>query len=200
MRIKFAIVLGGILLSAVAQAEDFKCPTPGLALRYSDGGLLRYDGRDGFWCMRSRLNGKPFASELGHVAFYYRDRASGNEFDKWLNAVAELWPIAPGKSVSFIYQDVEGGDNAGSQRNSFIYARDVSVEPPRQITVPAGTFTVYPIVDILRGTGGNYHRSSRTYYYAPDLGANVKFEYRLISGGQVNQPKPWEVVEVILAK
>ena len=197
---RFAIVLAGILPAAAAHAEDFKCPKPGLVLRYSDGGALRHDGQDGLWCMRSRLNGKPYASAFGHVAFYYRDRARGNEYDKWQTAIPQLWPIAPGKSVSFVWQDVEGGDNAGSQRNSFIFARDVSVEPARQITVPAGTFTVYPIVDLMRGTGGNYHRSVRTYYYAPELGANVKFEYRLISGGQINQPKPWEVVEVIPPK
>jgi hypothetical protein len=183
-------------VASVSRAEDFNCPPPGLTLKISDGARLRYEGRDGLWCMRS-LNGKPFASDLGHVAFYNRARAGGEEYNKWPIAVAELWPITPGKSVSFIYQGVESGGGAGATLNSQAYAHDVTVESPRQITVPAGTFTVYPIVDVLHGMAGNYHRSSRTYYYAPQLGANVKFEYRLLAGSQADQPKSWEVVAVI---
>ncbi len=184
-----------LVVAAPAGAEPFKCPAPGVVLKIGKD-VLRYEGQDGLWCKRS-MNGKPFASDLGHVAFYYRERASGDLYKKWAKAMAELWPIAPGKSVKFVYQGTDDGSSAGALVGSGIFEHEITVEVPRSITVSAGTFVVYPIVDMHRGVANNYHRSSRTYFYAPELGANVKFEFKLISGTLGNQPRNWEVGQVV---
>jgi hypothetical protein len=195
-RIFAAVVGGALVIAAPSRAEPFKCPPPGTTLKYSDGGALRHDGRDGMWCPRTTAGGKPFAAALGHVAFYNRDRASGDVYEKWLKAVAQLWPIEPGKSVSFRYQTAEDGSSANAFTGNITLEEEVTVEAPRSITVGAGTFVVYPLVILHKGVGTTYHRSSRTYYYAPELGANVKFEFRLISGSMGQQPKNWEVVAI----
>ena len=192
-----AVALTGVVLSAAPlRAEEHKCPTPGLSVRYSGGDVIRYESQEGLWCLRTR-NGKPATSELGHVAWYFRDRASGDEYEKWLKAVVQFWPISPGKTITFTYLGTEDGSGPGAAFNRFFYAHDVTVEPPRQVTVGAGTFTVFPIVDIVRGTGGNHFRSSYTHFYAPELGTDVKFEFKLISGSIARQPSNWEIVAII---
>jgi hypothetical protein len=199
MRIFCTVVLASLALIGVrpASAFDHKCPAPGTELRTtltSSGAPIRYDGEQGLWCLRSR-GGQPMHSELGHFRFFARTTAHDGLYDKYVDAANALWPLAPGNTARFLYQDIETGRGANATVGNFLYEHYITVEEARQISVPAGTFTVVPIVDELRGTGGNVHRSQLIFYYAPELGTNVKFEFRAINGVG-NEATPWELVSI----
>jgi hypothetical protein len=187
------LTLGGI--HAGAADEPHKCPAPGTTVNNSLGGSFRYERQEGLWCLRTR-NGRPAQAELGHMRFFDESRRSGEMYEKWLNTASEIWPIAPGKSTSFIYQGTETGMGANATLGNYIYAYETRVEPPIQVTVGAGTFTAYPIISVLRGTTGNVHRSEYVFYYAPEVGTNVKFEYRPINGVTKDPPPNWELVKI----
>src|SRR5256885_1233824 len=48
----------------------------------------------------------------------------------------------------------------------------------------------------LRTSGGKPLDARSTYFYAPDLGLNVKYEYRMISGTPDPREKPWELESI----
>jgi hypothetical protein len=182
-----------------AAAFDHICPAAGTevwtTLIPASGRPIRYDGQDGLWCQRSR-GGQPTTSELGHIRFFARNAMDTDIRGKFLDAAQQLWPLTPGTNISFLYATASDGSSEGATQNNTFYRGELSVEFQRQIAVPAGTFSVIPIVYTIRGQQGNYHQSSYTYYYAPELGANVKFEYRLISGSSFDQAKSWELTRI----
>jgi hypothetical protein len=185
-----------IAVPVVAAAAEHRCPAPGTEVRFSLATApLRYEGQDGLWCLRS-VGGKPIHRELGHFRFFAANAERNELYDKTVAAAAQLWPIEPGKSVSYIYQATGGGAGGGGLIGSARYEVTVTVEPARAVTVPAGTFTAMPIVMNLRGTGSNYLSTLATYYYAPELGMNIKHEYRVVSGTGDAGDKPWEVVAI----
>jgi hypothetical protein len=134
-------------------------------------------------------------SELGHFRFFARNATHDALYDKYVDAANALWPLAPGNTARFLYQDIETGRGASASVGNYLYEHYITVEDARQISVPAGTFIVLPIVDELRGTGGNVHRSQLVFYYAPELGTNVKFEFRAINGVG-NEATPWELTRI----
>jgi hypothetical protein len=200
IRARAAMVGAWLLVALPAAAYDHNCPPAGTEVMTTEiqasGRPIRYEGQDGLWCLRSR-GGRPISSELGHLGFFQRQGEHDDVFDKFLTAAAELWPITPGKETGFQYAGVSGGLGGGSQRDNRLYAFEFSVGDATRITVPAGTFMVVPIEILQRGTGGNYMALQSTYYYAPELGTNVKFDYRVVSGtGPTRAPAPWELVSI----
>src|SRR5262249_12945764 len=117
-------------------------------------------------------------------------------YEKFVAAAAELWPITPGKKITFVYTGVSDGSSGGATTNQHQYEVTILVDVPRGVKTPAGTFQAVPIQMTLKGQLGNYHHSTQTYYYAPALGTNVKYEYRLISGTSNNQPQSWELTSI----
>jgi hypothetical protein len=112
-----------------------------------------------------------------------------------MDAATRLWPLSPGDVVKFLYQDVETGRGGNASKGSYIYEHEISVGDPVVVSVAAGQFLTVPITDELRGTGGNSHRSQYVFYYAPEYGLTVKFEFKAISGVG-NEAKPWELTEL----
>jgi len=203
------VVVAALWLLAAPPAFGFehRCPAPGTelvttAIQAANLPPIRYEGASGLWCLRSQ-GGKPIDSELDHFNYFPRDVAQIDLYErrvlreKSLRAAAALWPLVPGNHASFVYayqEDLSGGGSISGRQ--FFFTQDLAVEMPRQIRVPAGQFLVIPIVVTIRGQGGQYHQSVRTYYYAPDLATNVKFEYRLVAGNQATPPPSWELVSI----
>jgi hypothetical protein len=200
MRARAVLVATLVVMAApAALAQGHKCPPAGTevwtTLIPANGKPIRYEGQQDFWCLRTR-DGKPINSELGHVAFYARANMGSESAMKLRDIAAQLWPLAPGKSATTVVRGVSDGSSAAAFVGQHIYRWEFNVEPAQSITVPAGTFTVLPIVQDVIGEGGNYHRGRYTYYYAPDLGTNVKFDYKVVHGSNGSPPQPWELVSI----
>jgi hypothetical protein len=75
---------------------------------------------------------------------------------------------------------------------------DVVVETPRSIAVPAGTFSVIPIVVSMHADAPHHYGFQSTYYYAPELATNVKYDLRVTSGRGRRLGPPWELVSITL--
>lgn len=199
MRVGAVVVIGILTVPAAVLAHDHKCPPAGTEIRTStlaaSSKPIRSEGQQGLWCLRS-LNGQPINSEIGHLSFFPRDQMTSKAARDYSDAAAQLWPLTPGKTVSFQFQHTGDGSSAAANSGNFIQRIEFKVEPPRSVTVPAGTFQVLPIVYDVRGTGGNYHHGRYTYYYAPELATNVKFEYTIIQGSNARPPQSWELVSI----
>jgi hypothetical protein len=195
-----AALVTALLLTAAAPAAlafEHKCPALGTEVRTTllspKSAPIRYDGQHDLWCLRT-LAGKPLNSELGHMAFFPVTQRGSDAAQKYYGIAQELWPLAPGKTAVTMSARVSDGSSAAASDANSLMRTEFRVEPPRSLTVPAGTFTVVPIVYEVIGTGRNYHRGQYTYYYAPDLGTNAKFEYKVVHGSNANPPQSWELV------
>jgi hypothetical protein len=200
MRAPAVLVTALIVLAApMALAVEHKCPPAGTEIRTTllaaSSKPIRSEGQEGLWCLRS-LNGQPINSEIGHLSFFPRSQQASDAAREYSAAAAELWPLTPGKTASFQFRHTGDGSSAAADAGNYIHRVEFTVEPPRELTVPAGTFRVLPIVYDVRGTGKNYHHGRYTYYYAPDLATNVKFEYKIIQGSNARPPQPWELVSI----
>jgi hypothetical protein len=194
----FIVIGAGLIAAEPTLAYEHKCPAIGTEVRTTlipSGAPIRYDGANGLWCLRSR-GGQPINSEFGHVRFYPRTMQGSDLSEKNLDAASQLWPLIPGTEISFPYNATGDGSSAGSTRTNNTYVTEITVGQPQRVTVPGGTYSAVPIEFLVRGQLGNYHQSSQTYYYAPELGTNVKYEYRLISGSAFDQPKSWELISI----
>jgi len=198
------VVLAVLLLSAgaaqPASAFEHRCPAPGTEVRWSitpARAPIRYDGQDGLWCLRS-YEGRPIESELGHFRFFARDAEHTEMYDKMLEAARELWPLEPGNHASFLYVDQADGANEAADVGSYFYQAEFSVGPPVVLSVRAGTYEALPISLDIFGQHQNTHHSQYVYYYAPDIGMVVKFEFHLVHGTLARQPRNWELVSIKL--
>jgi len=113
-----------------------------------------------------------------------------------LEGAHALWPIEPGKHVSFPYVDQADGSNAGADVGSYFYQAEISVGSPVELSVRAGTYKALPISMDIFGQHTNTHHSQYVYYYAPDIAMVVQFEFHLIHGTLAVQPRNWELVSI----
>ncbi len=200
MTSRFAVMVGAALLGSVSStafAIDHACPPPGTEVNTTQttGTPIRYESQRGLFCLRSR-GGRAINSELGHFRFFARTAPNTDLYEKYVRAAAELWPIVPGKKITFVYTGVGDGSSGGSTTNPHQYEVTIVVDVQRHVKTAAGTFVAFPIQMTLKGLRSNHHVSTQTYYYAPDLAINVRYEYRLVSGTSSNQPTSWELTRI----
>lgn len=194
------VIVGlGLLAAWPADAFEHRCPEPGTEVWTTEipasSRPVIYEGQNGLWCLRSR-GGQPINSELGHFRFRARNARTSDLFEKFDAAASALWPLYPGKRATFQFLGARAGSGEAADTSSQFYSIDITVDMQRQITVPAGTFSVVPIVVTQRGEKSGSYEGSETYYYSPELGTNVKFEFRLISGSILSPPKSWELARI----
>ena len=163
----------GLLISceAAAQTAEFKCPTPGTVVEFSDGQRTTWIGREGNFC-RLQQKGRDGAETLRNwFAPAALLNASGSQ--TWADQLkpSTLWPLAVGKKIAGRY---DGPGNTPGFTGS--WQQSITVEKFERITVKAGTFDTFVVAFEQDGIS---HRFKGTFrqWYAPEPGVTVKFEY-----------------------
>jgi len=150
----------------------FHCPRPDTIIETSNGGYFRFMSGDGFRC-------------------YYRDRgdltqqrfavfAAGN--GDWVDkGIDKLWPMKIGNEVAFDYCNKNG---CGKESYRVIRSE--------RVTVQAGSFDTFVIEwhEVWR-----QYDATRTYWFAPALGVNVKSTFHATIG-QPADARDWEATKV----
>lgn len=122
---------------------------------------------------RSVTTADPMAPEL------YLE-TSTSEYEKTSDpSVADLWPLAVGKTSSFA-TDVKYRKKESGTEGDFRQLWSCAVEGLERIRVLAGTFDTYRVSCERKyrstTTGKTYYKQRVTYHYAPEIGNYVRYE------------------------
>jgi len=174
------LIFGSVAREAAAQSGDIHCPTKGTQLIFSDGGRIEAVSDQGNYVCR-------FKSLKTEKKF---DRLFGAFLPTGPNAdqIRSLAPFEVGHKISFTNSgaDVRGGDG--------FWFHDVVIERFENVVTDAGTFPSFVILEDDREMLSSHGEWQRKYWYAPDVGFVVKFEYLTLRGSPPpNYPKAWEL-------
>jgi hypothetical protein len=153
-----------------------KIPTPGTRVYTSLGGYMEYVALEGGLVVYKGANRRVISAIGGIVTLAENDELP-------INLAVSLWPLKVGKAISF----VESSKIAS-------WTIEMAVLRRETIDLPAGRFDAFVVQEHRKGRGSNYHESYRTYWYAPDIGAIVKVDVRLLAG--TTPFKPWEALSI----
>ena len=154
-----AILIG---THAFGQTQPFTAPTPGTVI-YTVNGRVEIDSIDGM--ILRTVNAKLAPGQW--LAGCY-DPAVQSTFDR--NAIAALWPLSPGKTITF-----------EQQRNEKRWSLTFKVGEPGKTTVRAGTFETWPI-DVETTALTHTFKGIVHCSYAPEIGFSVKRTQETIEG------------------
>ena len=162
----------------------FTPPTAGTIVvgQLEDGSIQksRVVGTDGYAVTLrrggERITRLPFCYSCGHPRDYTVE----------MERYEALWPLEVGKSVTF--QRRRASDGA-------IWIHDVAVTGTETVETEFGPVDAYVVRQEVRGTGGNRWHGTRTQWYAPKLGWNVKSEWRSSDG----ESGSWKIGAIALA-
>jgi hypothetical protein len=162
------VLIGG---GAAAQTAPFKCPKPGTALQFSDGGSTTWVGQEGNYCRIATRAPNGTDSTLAWFAPTLMARPEyAQSYGNQLKAET-LWPLAVGKKIVARYDGA--GSLAGSQGS---WQNVVTVDSYEKVTTKAGTFDVFVVTKQEEALSHKY-RSTFKQWYAPALGVSVKFSF-----------------------
>ena len=184
--LRVALIWGFALFvasSAFAQTGAVRCPAVGTLLSYSDGGATESLGAagDSVCRFKNRKTGATYERVLGSFTPTIPN----------IGKVRSLIPLEVGKKVTY---ESSGAGNLGRADGAWQYT--LSVERYEQLTTPAGTmatFVLFVEERTFRGDG----KWERRYWYAPDVGHVVKFDFKTIQGNPpVPYPSNWMLTEI----
>lgn len=174
MRVGMIGVMASVLLSygATAQTADFKCAKPGTVVEFSDGQRTTWQSVEGNYCT---LLSKPPSGEEFAAIWYAptlslranQSRAFADQLKPWT-----LWPLSVGKKLTGRFDGV--GSNPGFGAGSWLDT--ITVDSYEKLTTKAGTFDVFLVTRNEEAISHRY-RSTFRQWYAPALGATVKFTF-----------------------
>ena len=168
--VALAIMVGST--EAIAQTAEFKCPTPGTIVEFSDGRRTTWVAQEGNTC---RLQSKPpTGPEVAQIWYAPTATAGVGASSAWAQQVkpSTLWPLTVGKRIQGRY------DGAGSDAGfSGSWISTIFVEKTERIATRAGTFDTFVVVYQQEGLPPNNFKSTLRQWYAADPGVTVKFDY-----------------------
>lgn len=158
--------------NAMAQTAEFKCAKPGIVVEFSNGTRTTWQGAEGNYCklLSKPPTGDEFASIWYAPTLSLRadqSRAFADQIKPWT-----LWPLSVGKKITGRYDGV--GSNPGFGAGSWI--NTITVDSYEKLTTKAGTFDVFVVSKSEEAISHKY-RSTFRQWYAPALGATVKFTF-----------------------
>lgn len=183
---RYALVALTLLASPAMAQETFqhRCPDAGTHITLNDGTALSFTRSEGLTCFY-RTPGN--SEERGWYASVF---SAGFSYAKdYRTEIAKLWPARVGNRVTF--QPMDGGMQG--------WQVDLVIREKTKVTVPAGTFDVLVIDYITEGIRSNFHKSTRRFWYAPEVGFHIKYEPILERGswGFTPEPKPFVATRVV---
>ena len=181
------IVMATLIVHGNALAEgQLHCPATGTQLSFSDGGAIESLGEvsDSICRFKNRQTSATYERILG--AFVPTAAIIKTNMQK----IRSLIPLKVGKRVTF---ETSGASNLGGD-GAWQYT--LLIEKAETIVTPAGTLATFVLLyqEQTFGSGGKWERR---YWYSPEVGHVVKFEFKTIHG---SPPKPypsnWTLTEV----
>ncbi len=97
----------------------------------------------------------------------------------------ELWPLKVGNRIQF---------TVAGYLASETWVHTLKVLRQERVRVPAGEFDTFVIELEKRGVAQNTHRSTQTYWFAPELGFPVRLEVSLLSG--TTGARSWQLARI----
>jgi hypothetical protein len=150
---------------------------PGTTITANDGGFIRVVGVDDM--VMTTVNAAGSVDQRFGLFL-----STGPERDFDARAAESIWPLAVGKEVALVLS-----------RDSTSWQIALKVLRIETLTIRAGTFETYVVERHDLGMGSNSYEAIRTFWYAPSVGAIVKFDHRHITGTPGNYPR-WEAVSI----
>jgi hypothetical protein len=153
--------------TAAGQTAEFKCAQPGTVVEFADGTRTTWQSPEGNYC--KLLTKQPSKDELPFnwyaptlVLPAPRSQAYADQVKPWT-----LWPLSVGKKITSRF-DGEGQTGPGS------WTETITVDSYEKLVTRAGTFDVFVVTHQEEAISHKY-RSTFRQWYAPALGAVVKF-------------------------
>lgn len=174
------LVFGSAIRDVAADSGAVDCPAPGTQFTFSDGARIEaIDDQGSYVCrFKSLKTLKTFDRLLGVF------NTTGPDADR----LRSLLPLQVGRRVSF---STSGASVVGSDGFWF---QTVSVERAENVVTPAGTFPAFVILSENQSVQGSHGLWQYRYWYAPEIGHVVKFEFLTVHGNPPpNYPKRWEL-------
>lgn len=163
------------------------CPAVGTRLTTSLNAVMTVTGANGLVCSLVGKHG-PFQR---YALLAEGDGTEGKTPEWALHSIAELWPLAVGKSASYIKS------RGGRKTSKHEEGRSWTVTGKESITVRAGTFDVHKIVEeernIGKSAGARFFRR-KIYYISTELGYGVKVVHERAMPD--DKDSDWELVSV----
>jgi hypothetical protein len=158
-----------------------KCPQPGTVVRNSLGGLnhFREADADGMTCRFTAANGQDHWRWGGFFSVGQLQKERGGE-------LARLWPLEVGKSIDVVWSE---------QGRRWDYTYTVLRREP--LNVGGTTFDTF-VVEHRDSSHGDAYLAYTRFWYAPVVGAYIKYEFQLVNGTIGTLPKNWVATEVKL--
>lgn len=184
-RVMLLSLAGGLIvfcLAAKAQTE-VRCPTPGTTLKTSTGQEVEFigDANASVCRVRDVPTGKVHERILGGIFNPSNSNAA---------KIQSLSPLQLGKSITYDHK----GPSVTGEFSSWTYV--ISVEKYEQVVTPAGVFPCYVILSS-EETQRLMGKWERRYWYSPDVGYIIKYEFRTRWGQDPPKlPKDWIMVEL----
>ena len=172
-----------------AEQADFRCPIPGTVIEFAPNGRIVFTGQDGMWCLGTNTRGQQWR-------YYAMLANAGSAYIE--NHVERIWPLEIGKEITFKIQGGSNNVSGGESYPIFWYTERIVVARQERVSVQAGTFDTWAI-EIHEDTSGQGRTFSavRTYWYAPNIGYNVKMTYHIAMG--VGKDDAWEAKAITTA-
>ncbi len=162
----------------------FEPPEPGSVVtgRLEDGTRQTYRivGADGYLLTLQR--GTDRQSRVPFCFYCGGPREYPIEMERY----ETLWPLEVGKSVTFRRRRARDGE---------IWIHTVEVTGTETVETEFGPVDAYVVRQEVRGTGDNRWHGTRTQWYAPQLGWNVRSEWSTSDG----ESGSWEIAAIALA-
>lgn len=174
------LIFGSLAHESAAQSGDVHCPAKGTQLTFSDGGRIEAVSDEGNYVCRF----KSLSTEKKFDRLFGAFLPTGPHADQ----IRSLAPFEVGHKISFTNSgaDVRGGDG--------FWFHDIVIERFENVVTDAGTFPSFVILEDDREMLSSHGEWQRRYWYAPDVGFAVKFEYLTLRGSPPpNYPKNWEL-------
>lgn len=174
----------------ITAAQEVRAPAIGTRLVTTTGGYFEIAGTESLDVVTRNASGQSYRWIGG---FMHR---IGQASDSQLAEIRSLHPLAVGRSVSF---DTAGVTARGSNA---AYNHRIRVLKQEQVVVAAGTFQTFVIewrernISQLGSRPDSSAEFIRTYWYAPEIGFIVKFEYREQGSTVPQSISPWEIKEI----
>jgi hypothetical protein len=174
------LIFGSVAHEAAAQSGEVHCPAKGTQLTFSDAERIEAVSDEGNYVCRF----KSLSTEKKFDRLFGVFLPTGPNADQ----IRSLAPFEVGRKISFTNSgaDVRGGDG--------FWFHDIVIERFENVVTDAGTFPSFVILEDDREMLSSHGEWQRRYWYAPDVGFVVKFEYLTLRGSPPpNYPKNWEL-------
>jgi len=192
MRLALSVVAVVVLLAATSNADEaIHCPEPGTVITYSDANSLTFTSQAGLAC-RARSNKGGLVSQFLGLGFVEAD------LEKY--HVERLLPLRVGSQIEFMTAGTTAnatGDLVNTTKDVY-YDNTITVARQEKLATSVGPVDTF-VFELHRQVRGRWLGAWLiTTWFAPDLGATVKYKVETKQG--YGNDTSYEIASITLPK